>query len=183
MGVSAADGGLLALHLIPDAEEPVHLLLEFRMLFAGDLGLVLEFGPAAPLHIGHRAGGLPWPGGRSSAAEPQVDDDVGGVPDQGFRHGRRRARSRPGPEKILQKLEGLQIQVVGGLVQQQKVRLLPQEPGQLELHPLTAGQPPQGAVPAGQVRWEAQRPQKGGFLWRGELNPGSKKVRTASPRA
>ena len=34
MGVSAADGGLLALHLIPDAEEPVHLLLEFRMLFA-----------------------------------------------------------------------------------------------------------------------------------------------------
>ena len=31
MGVSAADGGLLALHLIPDAEEPVHLLLEFRL--------------------------------------------------------------------------------------------------------------------------------------------------------
>ncbi len=183
MGVSAADGGLLALHLIPDAEEPVHLLLEFRMLFAGDLGLVLEFGPAALYILVIGQAGYRGPGG--------------GLPPQSLRWTMTLAVFRirvsswetkehgpgPGPEKILQKLEGLQIQVVGGLVQQQKVRLLPQEPGQLELHPLTAGQPPQGAVPAGQVRWEAQRPQKGGFLWRGELNPGSKKVRTASPRA
>ena len=108
------------------------------------------------------------PGGGLAPQQLQVDDDVGGVPDQGFVMGDEEHGPGPGPEKILQKLEGLQIQVVGGLVQQQKVRLLPQEPGQLELHPLTAGQPPQGAVPAGQVRWEAQRPQKGGFLWRGE---------------
>ena len=168
MGVSAADGGLLALHLIPDAEEPVHLLLEFRMLFAGDLGLVLEFGPAALYILVIGQAGYRGPGGGLPPQSLQVDDDVGGVPDQGFVMGDEEHGPGPGPEKILQKLEGLQIQVVGGLVQQQKVRLLPQEPGQLELHPLTAGQPPQGAVPAGQVRWEAQRPQKGGFLWRGK---------------
>lgn len=55
----------------------------------------------------------------------QVDDDVGGVPDQGFVMGDEEHGPGPGPEKILQKLEGLQIQVVGGLVMQQKVRLLP----------------------------------------------------------
>ena len=62
---------------------------------------------------------------------------------------------------------------------QTRMGYLPQEPSPQALgeavrtfwsqgSALTAGQPPQGAVPAGQVRWEAQRPQKGGFLWRGE---------------
>ncbi len=97
-----------------------------------------------------------------------MDDDIGGVSDQGFIVGHEEHGPGPGLEKLLQKLKGLQVQIIGRLIQQEQLRLLCQKPGQLELHPLAAGQLPQKAVPAGQIRREAQGGQKDGFLWRGE---------------
>ena len=92
---------------------------------------MLEFGPAA-LYIlvigqaGYRGLGAVF---RRRASRWTMTLAV--FRDQGFVMGDEEHGPGPGPEKILQKLEGLQIQVVGGLVQQQKVRLLPQEPGHL----------------------------------------------------
>lgn len=168
VGVAPADGGLLVLHLVPDAEKPVHLFLEFGVLLAGDLGLVAEFGLAAFHVLVIRQAGHGGPGGGLPPQGLQMDDDIGGVSDQGFIVGDEEHGPGPGLEKLLQKLKGLQVQIIGRLIQQEQLRLLCQKPGQLELHPLAAGQLPQKAVPAGQIRREAQGGQKDGFLWRGE---------------
>ena len=68
-------------------------------------------------------------------------------------------RARPGVEVVLQHGEGVDVQVVGRLVQQQHVRLAEQQPQELQPPPLAAGQvvEPGGQPLAGEAEVLQQR--------------------------
>ena len=81
---------------------------------------------------------------------------------------------RPGkvPQKALQPLQGLQVQVAGGLVQQQHRRALEEEPPQLELDALPAGEGAYGPVAVELLRREAELPDDVPQLPGGEVVEG-----------
>ena len=169
MGVLAGDGVLLVLHLLLDFLESLLLLALLLPLFPGQLLLVGELLEAllhvlAVAHAGHGVAG--------QGLAPQllhVEDDVGGVLQQGLVVGDEQHRGLALPDEPLQPLQGLDVQVVGGLVQQAAVGPGQGEQPQLELHLLPAGEGPHLPVGVEQVRGEPQLGGGPGLLFGGAV--------------
>ena len=71
-------------------------------------------------------------------------------------------RARPTVEQVLEAGEGVDVQVVGGLVQHQHVGLGHQEPGELQPSPLAAGElPDRGPLPRGREAEPLQHRRRG----------------------
>ena len=140
MGILPGNGCLLVVHLVPDLTEPLHPSVELRPLFPRHLLLVGKPRlPGADIAPVVRPGyGTP---GQGAAAQPlQVDDDIGGAFQQGLVVGDIEHWSLAGQQEPLQPREGIQVQVVGWLIQQQHVWVIQQQQGQAQLHTLPAGQ-------------------------------------------
>ena len=75
-----------------------------------------------------------------------------------------------GLEEILQPLQGIQVQITGGFIQQKYIRLFHQQDCQLQLDLLSSGQGRHGLIAGKQRRGNGQQPGQGSQL-SGRLGP------------
>ena len=69
-----------------------------------------------------------------------MDDHIGGIFDQRLIMGDIQDREPGIPEKAFQPAQGIQVQIVSGLIQQQDIRFLHQDPAELCLDLFPAGE-------------------------------------------
>ena len=140
MGVLAGDGVQLVFHLLLDFLEAFLLFALLLPLLAGQLLLVGELlqpllHVLAVAHAGH------GPAGQGLAPQLlHVEDDVGGALQQQLVVGDEQHRLGALPDEGLQPVQGVNVQVVGGLVQQVAVWAAQGEQGHAQLHLLPAGE-------------------------------------------
>ena len=163
VGVLAAEAALLVLHpvvdLPPAAQLPVVVLpLLFRhlVLMVEALPPEGQIVPIAHARHGDAAAGLP-------DQLLHVDDDVGAALDQGLVVGNVEDGLFCVPDKVLQPAEGIDVQVIGGLVQEQDIRLLHEQAAQLHFHLLPAGEGAQKLRGIAEIGVYPQALQKFGF--------------------
>ena len=121
----------------------------------------------AVAHAGH------GPAGQSFSPQLfHVDDDVGGVFQQHLVVGDEQHRLGALLDELLQPLQGLHVQVVGGLVQQVAVRLSQGQQPQAQLHLLPAGEGFHFPVVVEPLQGKPQPLGRGGQLPGGALQKG-----------
>ena len=139
-GVSPGKAVLGVFHGVVYGEVPILLLLKVRLLEPGHLLLVGEL-PFPLVHIGP----IPLPGHGGSADGLaahlfKVDDDVRRLLQQYLVVGDIEDSPGKGAHKAGQPFQRLDVQVVGGLIQQQNIASAEQQSRQLDLNPLPAGE-------------------------------------------
>ena len=156
VGVLAGDGVQLVFHLLLDFLEAFLLFALLLPLLAGQLLLVGELlqpllHVLAVAHAGH------GPAGQGLAPQLlHVEDDVGGALQQQLIVGDEQHRLGALPDEGLQPVQGVNVQVVGGLVQQVAVWAAQGEQGHAQLHLLPAGEGLYQPVGVEPVQGEAQ---------------------------
>ncbi|CCX38143.1 conserved domain protein [Clostridium sp. CAG:1013] len=169
------DGVQPVLHFLLDLPQPILLLSVLLPLFSGQLLLVGEF--VEPLlHVLAVAHASHGPSGQSLAPQLlHVEDHIGGILQQGLVVRDVQHRHGAVPDELLQPGEGLNVQVVGRLIQQVAVGTAQSQKGHAQLHLLPAGKG--GHLPFGIEPFQGEpKPlggggqfsrggvQKGGFL-------------------
>ena len=158
VGVLAGDARLVVLHLLLDAAEALQLPVVLLPLLPGPLGLA-EDGRLPAGGVGavvQAVGGAP--GRLALPGVLDVEHHGGGVLNQGLVVGDVEHDPLIPADKVLQPLQGLQVHITGGLIQQQHRRPPEQQPGQLELDPLPAGEALHPPAAVELLRREAQLP-------------------------
>ena len=139
-GVLAGDGILGVFHALLDATVFLQLFIVLLPLLPGLPGLVRDcVRPAADI------GGIVQPVNAAPGRFPfsgmlHVEYHGCSVLDKGLIMGDIQHASGKSSDKIPQPLQCLQIQIAGGLIQQQRRRTAEQQPSQLELDPFPAGE-------------------------------------------
>ncbi len=157
-GILAGDDILGVLHALLDAAVFFHLLVVLLPFLPGLAGLVFD-GVAPPLGVGavvQPVGGTP--GRLALPGVLDVEDHGGGVLNERFVVGDIEDDPRVIPKPRLQPLQGFQVHVAGGFVQQQGSRTAEQQPPQLQLDLLPAGEAGYRAVRVELLRRQAQLP-------------------------
>ena len=125
-------------------------------LIPGHLFLVVKQVPPEGqiVPVGAARNGDPAPGLPDELLH--VDDHVGGPLDQGLVVGDIEDREPAPGDEIFQPSERGNVQIVGRLIQQQHVRVLHQQAGQLHLDPLAAGERAKSPVGQDEIRRQAE---------------------------
>lgn len=159
-GILAGNGGLFVIHPVVYLPPALHLGLVLGPLLAGDLLLLIQAEAAGADIIGIAQGGDGMAGDGFPPHLLEMEDDGGGVFQQGFVVGDE--QNGPGrlADKALQPFQGGDIQVIGGFVQQQDVGIPGQQTGQAGFHLLAARQAARGALAFQPVGGQLQLPQQ-----------------------
>ena len=132
-GILSGDSVLGVLHALLDAAVFFHLFAVFLPFLPGLAGLVFD-GVAPPLGVSaiiQPVGGAP--GRLALPGVLDMEDHGGGVLNERLIVGDIEDDSPVAPKPRLQPLQGFQVHVAGGFVQQQGLRTAEQQPPQLQL--------------------------------------------------